>query len=184
MTRWSLATFAVLLSSCVQPKPLEILGQAPNFQLTDQSGQPFDSKSLAGHIWVADFIYTNCDGPCPMMSSHMHRLQDQTSGTPDVKLVSFTVDPARDTPPVLAAYSKHFKADSTRWVFLTGDQPRLNDVALAGFKLNSVDGSMTHSTRFALVDAKGRIRGYYTTGEDAFMPRLIHDIRQLQREKS
>jgi len=181
---WPAAIFAGLLASCSQPKPLDILGQVPNFQLTDQSGQPFDSKSLAGHIWVADFIYTTCDGPCPMMTSHMRRLQNQTAETPDVKLVSFTVDPVHDTPPVLAAYAKQFKADPNRWVFLTGDQPRLNDIALSGFKLNSVDGSMTHSTRFVLVDPKGRIRGYYITGEDAFLPRLMHDIRQLQREKS
>ncbi len=184
MKRWAVTILAALLASCIQPKPLETLGQVPDFQLTDQNGRTFDSKSLAGHIWVADFIYTNCDGPCPMMTSHMHRLQDQTAATPDVKLVSFTVDPARDTPPVLAAYAKHFKADPERWFFLTGDQPRLNEIALTGFKLNSVDGSMTHSTRFALVDAKGRIRGYYTTSEDTFLPQLLHDIRQLQRDKS
>jgi len=174
---------AALLSSCIQPKPLEILGQIPDFQLTDQSGQPFEGASLTGHIWVADFIYTNCDGPCPLMSSHMRQIQNQTAATPDVKLVSFTVDPARDTPPVLAAYSKHFQADPRRWFFLTGDQPRLNAIAFTGFKLNSVDGSMTHSTRFVLVDPQRRIRGYYTTGEDAFLSRLMHDIRQLQREK-
>jgi protein SCO1/2 len=183
LTRYSLVFLLGLLASCARPKPLEILGQVPDFQLTDQSGRPFDSKSLAGHIWVADFIYTTCDGPCPMMSSHMRRLQIQTAETPAVKLISFTVDPAHDTPPVLAEYARHFQADPNRWAFLTGDQPRLNDIALSGFKLNAVDGSMTHSTRFVLVDAKGRIRGYYITGEDAFLPHLMHDIRQLQQEK-
>lgn len=178
------ALLLVALSSCVKPKPLDVLGQVPDFQLTDQNAQPFDGASLTGHIWVADFIYTNCDGPCPMMSSHMRQLQNQTAETPDVRLVSFTVDPVRDTPPVLAAYAKHFQADLSRWAFLTGDQHRLNEVALTGFKLNGVDGSMTHSTRFVLVDPKRRIRGYYTTGEDAFLPRLMHDIRLLQREKS
>ena len=174
----------LLLASCVRPQPLPIFGQVPQFDLTAQTGQPFDSKSLDGHVWIADFIYTTCDGPCPMMSAHMRQVQTQTAETPDIRLVSFTVDPAHDTPPVLTEYSKHFKADPARWVFLTGDQARLNDLGLNGFKLNGVDGSMTHSTRFVLVDRHRRIRGYYTYGEDSFMPKLMHDIRQLERENS
>jgi protein SCO1/2 len=171
------------MAACVQPKPLPILGKVPEFELTSQANDPFDSKSqLDGHIWVANFIYTTCDGPCPMMSSQMHQVLLQTAATPEVKLVSFTVDPKHDTPPVLAEYAKHFKCDPTRWSFLTGDQARLNDLGLNGFKLNAVDGSMTHSTRFVLVDRQRQIRGYYTTGDDNFMRNLIHDIRQLQRE--
>lgn len=173
----------LLLVSCAQPK-LPVLGQVAPFQLTDQGGQAFDSKSLAGHIWVADFIYTTCPGPCPMMSSQMHQVQVHTAGIPDVKLVSFTVDPAHDTPPVLAAYSKHFKADPARWRFLTGQQARLNDLGLHSFHLNSVDGSLIHSTRFALVDRHMRIRAYYSTSEDGFMKELFHDIRQLERAGS
>jgi protein SCO1/2 len=119
-----------------------------------------------------------------MMSKQMRSVQTSTAETPDVKLVSFTVDPAHDTPPVLTEYAKHFKPDFDRWYFLTGEQARLNDVALNGFKLNGVDGSMTHSTRFVLVDRNRRIRGYYISSEDAFMPQLIHDIRQLERERS
>jgi protein SCO1 len=178
------ALAAVLLAGCIQPKPLPIMGQAPSFQLTAETGQPFDSKSLAGRIWVADFVYTNCTGPCPMMSSQMRQIQDRTAEMPDVTLVSFTVDPARDTPSVLAAYAKHFRANPERWFFLTGEPARLNDVALTGFKLNSVDTSLSHSTRFALVDRAGRIRGYYISTDDDFMTRLLHDIRQLEREKS
>jgi protein SCO1/2 len=160
------------------------MGEVPGFQLTDQAGQSFDSKVLDGHIWVADFIYTHCDGPCPMMSQQMHRVQTSTAETPDVRLVSFTVDPARDTPPVLAEYAKHFKPEPGRWFFLTGEQDRLNDLGINGFKLNGVDGSMTHSTRFVLVDRARRIRGYYVSVEDGFMPKLVHDIRQLEREPS
>ena len=175
---------AVILSACIQPKPLEILAQIPQFELTAQTGQPFDSQSLDGHIWVADFIYTACDGPCPMMSSQMHQLQTLTAELADVKQVSFTVDPAHDTPQVLAEYAKHFKPNPARWSFLTGEQARLNDLALKGFKLNGVDGSMSHSTRFALIDQKRRVRAYYISGEDGMLPRMLHDIRQLERYPS
>lgn len=170
----------VCMTACIKPKPLQVMGEVPAFQLTSSDGQTFDSASLAGHVWVADFVYTTCDGPCPMMSSQMRQLQNSTAAEMrDVKLVSITVDPAHDTPPVLQAYAKHFKSDPARWYFLTGEKDRLNTLGLA-FKLQSIDGSLTHSTRFVLVDRHMRIRGYYTTSEDGFMPRLMHDIRQLE----
>jgi len=169
------------LASCVKPPALPVMGEVPQFQLTAQTGQPFDSHSLDGHVWVADFIYTTCTGPCPMMTTHMRQLQNSTAEIPAVRLVSITVDPVHDTPPVLAAYAAHFKQDPARWFFLTGDAATLNDLGVRGFKLNSVDGSLTHSTRFVLVDRQRHIRGFYTSGEDAFMPQLLHDIRQLEK---
>ena len=84
--RWSPAL--ALLAGCAQVKPLPVLGQVPQFQLTAQTDQPFDSHTLDGHIWVADFIYTTCDGPCPMMSHQMRGIQNSTGATPDLKLVS------------------------------------------------------------------------------------------------
>ena len=175
---------AILLAGCVKPKPLAIMGEVPHFQLVSSSGQPFDSSALAGNIWVADFVYTTCTGPCPMMSAQMRQLQDRTAPEmSDVKLVSLTVDPDHDTPAVLDAYSHHFKCNPARWFFLTGTKENLTDVGMA-FKLQTIDGSLTHSTRFVLVDRHMRIRGYYTTGEDGFMPQLLHDIRQLEADKS
>ncbi len=175
----------LLFAACLRPTPLPILGEVPEFQLVSQDGKTFDSHVLDGHVWVADFFYTTCTGPCPMMSSHMHLIQEQTATEmPDVRLVSFTVDPAHDTPPVLAEYAKHFRQDPARWTFLTGEQAQLNEVALKGFKLNGVDGSMSHSTRFTLLDRHRRIRGYYLTSEDGFMPKLMHDIRQLEGDRS
>jgi protein SCO1/2 len=178
---WGLALAALYLSACAR-QPLPVLGSAPQFELTDQTGRPFDSASLTGHVWVADFIFTTCQGPCPMMSSNMSRLQASTAATPDVKLVSFTVDPEHDTPAVLSEYGKHFKAEAARWRFLTGDLARLSAVGLQGFHLNSVDGGLEHSTRFALVDRRGRIRGYYSSGEDGFLKNLLRDIRSLEAE--
>jgi len=174
---------ALLMAACVKPKALPVLGEIPSFQLISQDGRPFDSSKLEGHVWVADFIYTTCPGPCPMMSSKMHQLQTTTAETPDVYLVSMTVDPAHDTPPVLARYAASFKQDPARWFFLTGPMDQLNDLGVKAFKLNSVDGNLSHSTRFVLVDRKRQIRGFYGSTEDAFMPQLTHDIRQLEQER-
>ncbi len=176
------AIFILALAGCAAPPALPILGEAPPFQLTAHTGEPFDRAALAGHVWVADFIFTTCPGPCPRMSSQMRQIQDATDA--DVKLVSFTVDPAHDTPPVLAAYARHFLAQPGRWYFLTGAQSSLNAVGRDGFHLNSVDGTLDHSTRFVLVDRAARIRGYYSSSDDDFPKRLLGDIRQLEREKT
>ncbi len=184
MRQLGAALGCLILSACVQVKPLPVLGVVPQFQLTAADDRAFDSHTLDGHIWVADFIYTTCEGPCPMMSHQMRGIQNSTAATPEVKLVSFTVDPAHDTPPVLAKYSAHFQADGNRWYFLTGEMERLNELGVKSFKLNNVDGNMSHSTRFALVDGKRRIRGYYLSSDDDFPKRLLHDIRQLQSERS
>jgi protein SCO1/2 len=147
-------------------------------------GESFERKALDGHVWVADFIFTSCTRPCPRMSSQMREIQTATANTPDVKLVSFTVDPAHDTPAVLAAYGKHFLAQPGRWYFLTGPRKSLDETGRAGFKLNPVDGSLNHSTRFVLVDRAARIRGYYASSDDGFPGRLLRDLRQLESEGS
>jgi protein SCO1/2 len=114
----------------------------------------------------------------------MRRLQQATTGTPEVKLVSFTVDPANDTPAVLAEYAQRYKADPARWSFLTGEIARLNDLGLNAFKLNPVDGKRDHSPRFVLIDRRRRIRGYYLSGDDGFPGNLLRDLRLLQKESS
>ena len=90
----AVAALAVALVGCSgRVTPLQILGEVPQFELVSQDGQPFDSRTLAGKIWVADFIYTTCPGPCPRMTSQMREVQDAVSKIPDVRIVSFTVDP-------------------------------------------------------------------------------------------
>jgi protein SCO1 len=160
------------------------MGEVPDFQLTSQAGQPFEKKSLDGHVWVADFFFTTCTGPCPRMSAQMRQVQNSTADSPRIRLVSFTVDPAHDTPEVLAEYAKRYKADPARWTFLTGEPSRLDSLARNAFKVNNVDGSLVHSTRFVLVDRKSRIRGYYASTDDDFMSRLLRDLRNLEREPS
>jgi protein SCO1/2 len=175
----------VVLAACSQhTASLEILGDIPQFDLVAQDGQPFHSQVLAGKIWVADFIYTTCPGPCPRMTSQMREVQDAVLKIPDVRLVSFTVDPANDKPPVLAVYAKTHGASSAIWYFLTGPVPTLQMLDRDAFKLGNIDATMQHSTRFVLVDRQGRIRGYYDTSESAAIPKVISDIHALARERS
>ena len=176
---------AIALVSCYKPSSsLQVYYDVPEFQLTAQGGQPFDSKVLAGKIWVADFIYTTCPGPCPRMTSQMHQIQSSIAKMPDVKLVSFTVDPATDTPAVLAEYAKEHGASAEHWYFLTGAPETLQRLDRDVFKLGNLDASLEHSTRFVLVDRQSRIRGYYETSESRNIPKLIEDIYALAREHS
>ena len=176
-----LIVVAVFLASCGQ-KPLPVIGDVPRFQLTDHLGRNFDSSALDGHVWVADFIFTNCEGPCPRMSSHMKALQGKTDSA--VKLISFTVDPARDTPPVLADYAKKFEDDNKKWLFLTGSVATLNMLDQDAFKEGSVGGEIEHSTYFALVDKKGHIRGMYGLTAGDPVEKIAKDAARLEKEAS
>ena len=179
------ASLILILAACIhKSSKLPVYYDVPEFELTAQTDRPFDSSILKGKIWVADFIYTTCPGPCPRMTSQMHEVQDAIAKMPDVRLVSFTVDPARDTPPVLAQYAKEHGASNQLWYFLTGPPATLQRLDRDVFKLGNVDATLEHSTRFVLVDRQSRIRGYYETSESGIIPRLIEDIYALARDRT
>jgi protein SCO1/2 len=174
----TLAILVLTFTACARKPSLPELGAVESFKLTDQANQAFDSASLKGKVWVADFMFTTCPGPCPRMSSQMHQVQNELEGQ-GIQLVSFTVDPEHDTPAALAEYSAKFKATPGVWHFLSGEKADLNHLAKDVFKLGVVDGSLEHSTRFVLVDQAGQIRGYYLTSEADAIPRLIADAKAL-----
>jgi len=112
-----------------------VYGNAPDFSLVERSGRAVQASALRGKVWIADFIYTHCTDTCPLLSAQMARLQAEYRDAPDLRLVSITVDPARDTPEVLARYAARFGADPARWLFLTGEQAAIFRLAREGFRL-------------------------------------------------
>jgi protein SCO1/2 len=152
----------------------------PRFQMTDSEGHPFNSQQLAAKVWVVDFIYTNCPGSCPLMTSQMHRLDKKIEGQSDVRLVSISVDPDRDTPPVLEAFAKRFGGPTPQWAFLTGSPQTVHLLAHDVFKVGDLIKTMDHSTRFMLVDKRGHLRGYYSTFDPDGMKSLLRDIEALR----
>ena len=128
-----------LLAACASRPELPSLGSVPAFTLTDQNGATFESQAkLDGQVWVADFMFTTCPGPCPLMSSQMHQVQKALEAD-GIRLVSFTIDPEHDTPAVLLEYGQRFKASPGVWHFLTGSRADLNRLSLDVFKLGAVD---------------------------------------------
>ena len=188
-----LLTLALLLwlrqaeVNALKQRTVSFYGTVPNFELVNQNGQLFGSAELHGKIWIADFIFTTCPGPCPMISTRMGELQKPLEKT-DVHLVSFTVDPKKDTPEVLRSYAENLRAEPGRWDFLTGSQSVIYNLSRNGFKLAVSDGSAdtgipVHSTRVVLVDRHGEIRGYYNVTEPDAVTKLMADTSHLLREQ-
>src|SRR5262245_53650717 len=97
----------------------EVTSELPDFRaqaITPNGLQPMGKTELLGHVWVADFIFTTCSDICPRMSRQMRRLQNRLPA--EVRLVSFTIDPERDTPDTLRDYAHEMEADPDRWFFL------------------------------------------------------------------
>jgi protein SCO1/2 len=107
----------------------------PDFTFIERSGKQVTLANLRGKVWIADFIWTRCPDACPLMSAVMARLQAEFADEPELRLVSFSVDPQFDTPAVLASYAAKFGADRDRWLFLTGEKKAIYHVIQKGFKL-------------------------------------------------
>ena len=122
----------------------------------------------------------------------MKLIQGEFTDEKDLRLVSITVDPDRDTPNVLTEYAKRFGASPDRWHFLTGRREQLFRLAQEGFRLSAVlvsskdnggNSIIPHSSRFVIVDRKARIRGYYPGIDADAMVRLRRDLKTLLAEK-
>jgi len=179
LPRLLIALLGVALVGCPQgpttpagtgrPSDLEI--PAPAFQMTERLGKPVALDDLKGKVWVASFVFTRCSGPCPQVSATMARLQKELNlkEIGDLRLVTFTVDPDRDTPNDLKEYANRYQADPEKWLFLTGlPEEELHKLLKEGFKVSAQRSSslkageeFDHSSRLAVVDKKGVIRGYF-----------------------
>lgn len=180
---FSIATF--IISGCGRaPAPLRAL---PDFSLTAvtvDGTSPLDLRALRGRAWIADFVYTECAGPCPMLSANMAKLQRTLPKS--IGLLSFTVDPDHDSPEVLNVYARKFGADPQRWLFVAGDKPALVKLFRDGFQIPVAESpdapqgqNVAHTTKFVLLDGGGRIRGYYDGDDAASLEKLAADARSL-----
>jgi protein SCO1/2 len=167
------------------------LGPAPDFTLTDSHGKTVCRDDLKGKVWIAHFFFTECAAGCSQTTDNMAHLQEQLADCPGVVLVSFTVNPAADTPERLRAYAEQRRADPRRWLFLTGDESLMHRLIRDGFKQGLAKDpdarpgyQVVHSFRVMLVDQEGRIRGYVDGKDEAEMLRLGRRARLLAQPVS
>jgi protein SCO1/2 len=172
---------------------LPVISAVPAFGFQDQSGSTVTNADLAGRVWIASFLYTTCPGPCPRLVERLAHVRRDFQGDPRVLLVSFSVDPEADTPEALGAYARMRGIDAAGWKLLTGPPESIYPFIRSGFLLaverterasegDPDQGPVTHSTRLALVDGAGRIRGYYDSEDARALEELRADVRALLRE--
>ena len=188
--------FALFNSIQEEYKPLPVLSEnndidsaINNYKLLCQTGDTITPQLLNGFIYVADFFFTSCPSSdfCPRLSANMNVLQRKFYSSEDVRLVSFTVDPERDSVKVLSKYADAFFAKPNMWMFLTGNKNEIYELINKKYLQSVIHGdndpdAFIHTDKFVLVDKKGRIRGFYNGRNDDEVKGLITDIKVLQQE--
>lgn len=159
----------------------------PPFEFTAQTGEKITNERLKDKIFVADFFFTNCPGICLKMSSQLQRVQKEYKEEEDVLILSHTVDPSRDSVETLRTYANLYEADSSKWLFLTGDKKDLYQIARKGYFVTAKEGDggpddFIHTEKFVLVDKSGVIRGYYDGTDSIAVNKLLTDIKLLMLE--
>lgn len=179
-----IVAMTLLAVSCSHQSDLPKLFRVPNATLVSESNKPVQLEIMKGHVTVYDFIFTNCAGTCPMMTSTMRRITSKVDKEAPVRFVSISVDPQRDTPAVLHFYASKVRNDP-RWIFLTGDQKTITDLSVNGFKLaagGSSSEAVLHSSKFAIADKHGVIRDYYGATSDDAVDHVTGVVNDLLRE--
>lgn len=178
----------LLLSACGQSGIKDALNwELADFTYTNQENKEFGLKDLEGKVWVADFIFTNCEDVCMPMTANMKKLQQlaEEEGIENIEFVSFSVDPKVDTPEVLKDYGSQYSADFSNWHFLTGyEQEEIEKYAMDNFKTivkkPQTGDQVIHGTDFYLVDQEGNVMKYYTGLAEIPFDEIIRDIKVLQ----
>jgi protoheme IX farnesyltransferase len=181
-----LIAMALLVAGCSNQSNLPKLFPVPNAKLVADDGKPVQLASMKGKVTVYDFIFTNCAGTCPMMTATMRRVTKKIDDDAEVRFVSISVDPKRDTPAQLHNYAARFRNDP-RWMFLTGDEKTVVDLSINGFKLaaandGTVNEAVLHSSKFAIADKNGVIRDYYGATADDAVDHVTNTVHDLLRE--
>lgn len=161
------------------------------FFFTNQEGQPVTQQDVKGKVYVVEYFFTTCKGICPKMNENMTKVYQAFRGNDNVKILSHTVDPYKDTVGAMKQYSLRFDADPKQWYFLTGDKKELYDMARYSYLVTAADDTAVtdiqsdfiHTDRFVLVDGDGLIRGQYKGTDAGQVNQLIGDMKILLDEK-
>ena len=174
--------FTYFIQESKRQNTLPIIGKVPHFDLIDSQNRNISKSDLIEKVWVADFIFTTCDMACPVMTGNMNLIHQEFRENDAVRVVSISVYPEYDTPEVLTQYASQYAANTNRWHFLTGPEESIKNIIKDGFKIGDYEDIIFHSEKFALVDKKGNIRGYYNGMDTEEMNKLKKDVNSLLSE--
>jgi len=159
----------------------------PSFSYFDQDSNQVDSNSIRHKILVTEFFFTACPSICPKMQAQMLRVYEKYKLNPDVMILAFTIDPARDSVGKLNAYAAKLGIESSKWHLLTGEKDSIYSLA-ESFLVSAAEdpdapGGHVHSGNFILSDKKGRLRGYYDGVKEESVDKLLKELNLLLEEK-
>jgi protein SCO1 len=159
-----------------------------DFLLLSQDSMPTSFNSIAGNIYVVNFFFTTCTTICTDMTGQMKRVQEKFKDDPEIKLLSFTVDPLNDHVDVLQRYASQIDAMPGKWYFITGDKKEIYDLARYGLFVTAMEGDggpddFIHSDKLILLDSQRRIRGYYNGTDYEDVNKLLDEILVLKWEQ-
>ncbi|WNB91226.1 SCO family protein [Bacillus sp. NEB1478] len=159
-----------------------------SFSYKEQNGEDFSSENLKGKVWLADFIFTNCETVCPPMTAHVAKLQRMAKDkNVNVDFVSFSIDPKRDDAKALTAFGENYDADFSNWHFVSGyEQKEIEHFAKDSFKTPIIadpkSDQFMHATAFFLVNKEGKVTYRYEGVEDTPFEKIIKDAKKLSAE--
>ena len=158
----------------------------PPFSFVNQEGKVITEKDVEGKIFVANFFFATCPTICPKMNYNLKGVTDKYKDNQEIKFLSFTVDPERDSVEALAAYASERAANPNQWWFLTGNKDSIYALAANGFLVSAAEGKTAgdffHSQYLMLIDREKRIRGMYDGLDEADVKKLRDEMDLLIHE--
>ncbi len=155
----------------------------PDWKFMDQDSSHLTNSELSKYVYVADFFFTNCPSICPKVTKEMLKIYEEFEHEERIKLVSFTLDPKRDSPERLKLYAQNLDVNTDKWIFLHGEQDftyeLANEYFVTAYEDPSVPGGFDHSGKILLVDRNGHIRSFSEGTDPETTPKLIRDIKRL-----
>ena len=170
---------------------LEVLGpkdhQVSDFSFTDQQNKLFKSADHDGKIWIVNSFFSSCPIVCPKVMRNIQNAHNLLRNDTDVEIISFTVDPKRDTPERLMEYAQKYNANHDSWHLLTGDKKELYRQARKSFLLAASDGTgndedFIHSENIVIVDPDRQIRAQINGIADGADREIMDAVRKLRKE--
>jgi len=159
--------------------PWKHLPSVPQFVLTNQHDETFDSATLAGKPYAVSFFFASCPSICRDLNAQVQRLNEQLRNE-DVGFVSISVDPEKDTPEILERYANDYNATPERWAMLTGPLYKVREIGEQIFRV--IVDPATHTDNILLVDKWGRYRDRFKWDDPYDMKRFTTVVKELASE--
>ncbi|WP_025604024.1 SCO family protein [Pontibacter actiniarum] len=160
--------------------------RVPYFKLTSQQNQEVTQTDLDSSLYIANFFTTACQDSCQEVFSELVRVQEKFANIPELKIVSFSVNPSEDSVQALQRFAAQYGIKPAKWLLLTGDSAKIHTLAEQGFHqpVEVVDGEPQFNQRLVLVDKDKKIRGVYQGADQLEVDRLVLEINVLLDEYS